>query len=106
MVTRSSSECSLTALIIALRFSLVRQQFGPKDNEITIIEYPMQQHRLIPRLAQTLIFYVGANKLIRVWQENAPRLLDPGNNLTDMLHSLSSNLKSFISSKNQDTIAE
>ena len=106
MVTRSSSECSLAALGIALRFSAVRQQFGSTNNEIRILDYPMQQHRLIPRFAQSFIFYIGANNLIRMWQENAPRLLDAGNDVTDMLHSLSSNLKSFISHRNQDTIAE
>mmetsp|Transcript_1057 Transcript_1057/g.929 ORF Transcript_1057/g.929 Transcript_1057/m.929 type:complete len:196 (-) Transcript_1057:316-903(-) len=41
-----------------------------------------------------------------MWTENSPRMLEPGNQVSDMLHSLSSNLKSFVSFKNQGTIAE
>lgn len=40
------------AVSIAIRFSATRRQFGPTDNEeIPVLEYPMQQWRLIPYLA-------------------------------------------------------
>ncbi|XP_029640510.1 peroxisomal acyl-coenzyme A oxidase 3 [Octopus sinensis] len=39
-------------LTIAIRYSAARRQFGPKeDEEIPILEYPLQQWRLLPYLA-------------------------------------------------------
>ncbi|XP_058889352.1 peroxisomal acyl-coenzyme A oxidase 3 isoform X2 [Acipenser ruthenus] len=43
------------AITIAIRYSATRRQFGPKDNEeIPVLEYQMQQWRLIPYLAAVL----------------------------------------------------
>uniref|UniRef100_UPI003AAAD356 peroxisomal acyl-coenzyme A oxidase 3-like n=1 Tax=Centroberyx gerrardi TaxID=166262 RepID=UPI003AAAD356 len=40
------------ALTVAIRFSATRRQFGPKDTEeIPVLEYQLQQWRLIPYLA-------------------------------------------------------
>ncbi|XP_044039862.1 peroxisomal acyl-coenzyme A oxidase 3-like isoform X2 [Siniperca chuatsi] len=40
------------ALTVAIRFSATRRQFGPKDlEEIPVLEYQLQQWRLIPYLA-------------------------------------------------------
>lgn len=40
------------AVCIALRFSATRRQFGPTDGEeIPVLEYPLQQWRLLPYLA-------------------------------------------------------
>ncbi|XP_040887471.1 peroxisomal acyl-coenzyme A oxidase 3 [Toxotes jaculatrix] len=40
------------ALVVAIRFSATRRQFGPKDTEeIPVLEYQLQQWRLIPYLA-------------------------------------------------------
>ncbi|XP_062494739.1 peroxisomal acyl-coenzyme A oxidase 3 isoform X1 [Pezoporus occidentalis] len=42
------------ALSIAIRFSAARRQFGPTDDEeIPVLEYQMQQWRLLPYLAAT-----------------------------------------------------
>ncbi|XP_061620608.1 peroxisomal acyl-coenzyme A oxidase 3 isoform X1 [Phyllopteryx taeniolatus] len=42
------------ALTVAVRFSATRRQFGPKDGEeLPVIEYQLQQWRLIPYLAAT-----------------------------------------------------
>ncbi|XP_066973372.1 peroxisomal acyl-coenzyme A oxidase 3-like isoform X1 [Macrobrachium rosenbergii] len=39
------------ALTIAVRYSAVRKQFGPENDEFPVIEYQMQQWRLFPYLA-------------------------------------------------------
>ncbi|KAK7910298.1 hypothetical protein WMY93_014982 [Mugilogobius chulae] len=51
-VTRVTLVNLKLALTIAIRFSATRKQFGPKDTEeIPILEYQLQQWRLIPYLA-------------------------------------------------------
>ncbi|CAI2360764.1 unnamed protein product [Moneuplotes crassus] len=105
-VLASTSGLSLWACTVALRFSAVRQQFGPAENETRILDYPLQQHRLIPKFAQSLIFMTGANKVMDLFLKNSSKLFEPGNIQTDVLHSLSSNMKSFITLKSQETIAD
>ncbi|XP_007432420.1 peroxisomal acyl-coenzyme A oxidase 3 isoform X1 [Python bivittatus] len=44
------------AISIAIRFSATRRQFGPTDDEeIPVLEYQMQQWRLLPYLAATYV---------------------------------------------------
>lgn len=51
-ITRISLINLKLALIVAIRFSATRRQFGPKDmEEIPVLEYQLQQWRLIPYLA-------------------------------------------------------
>ncbi|KAK5876183.1 hypothetical protein CesoFtcFv8_027179 [Champsocephalus esox] len=51
-ITRMALVNLKLALTIAIRFSATRRQFGPKDtNEIPVLEYQLQQWRLIPFLA-------------------------------------------------------
>ncbi|KAK7474378.1 hypothetical protein BaRGS_00034426 [Batillaria attramentaria] len=39
------------AVTISVRYSAVRRQFGPKEDEIPVIEYQLQQWRLLPYVA-------------------------------------------------------
>lgn len=48
----------IKALTIAIRYAAVRKQFGPNENEISIIEYPTHQMRLLPYLAAVYILHV------------------------------------------------
>ncbi|XP_028420165.1 peroxisomal acyl-coenzyme A oxidase 3-like [Perca flavescens] len=51
-ITRTALVNLKLALIIAIRFSATRKQFGPKNTEeIPVLEYQLQQWRLIPYLA-------------------------------------------------------
>lgn len=51
-ITRMALVNLKLALTIAIRFSATRRQFGPKDTEeIPVLEYQLQQWRLIPFLA-------------------------------------------------------
>ncbi|XP_046680668.1 peroxisomal acyl-coenzyme A oxidase 3-like isoform X2 [Homalodisca vitripennis] len=52
------------AVTIAVRYSAVRQQFGPSDDcELSIIEYPLQQWRLFPYLASLFAMKAAAREL-------------------------------------------
>ncbi|XP_032840381.2 peroxisomal acyl-coenzyme A oxidase 3 isoform X2 [Tyto alba] len=54
MITAVSTTNLKLALTIAIRFSAVRHQFGPTDDEeIPVLEYQTQQWRLLPYLAAT-----------------------------------------------------
>ena len=106
IITRSTSECSIIACTIALRYGSVRKQFGPTDNEIRILDYPLHQHRLIPKFAESFVFYVGANRLIKMWLDNLPKIFEEGNIQSDLLHNLSSNMKSFMTLRTQEIISE
>ncbi|XP_034532987.1 peroxisomal acyl-coenzyme A oxidase 3 [Notolabrus celidotus] len=51
-ITRMALTNLKLALIVAVRYSATRRQFGPKDTEeIPVLEYQLQQWRLIPYLA-------------------------------------------------------
>ncbi|XP_061566048.1 peroxisomal acyl-coenzyme A oxidase 3 [Cololabis saira] len=51
-ITRMALAKLRLALTVAIRFSATRRQFGPKDTEeIPVLEYQLQQWRLIPYLA-------------------------------------------------------
>ncbi|XP_050080289.1 peroxisomal acyl-coenzyme A oxidase 3-like [Anopheles maculipalpis] len=52
------------ALTIGIRYSAVRRQFGPgiDDQELPILEYQSQQHRLLPHLATCV-----ALKMFNLW---------------------------------------
>ncbi|XP_028996154.1 peroxisomal acyl-coenzyme A oxidase 3 [Betta splendens] len=51
-ITRMALVNLKLALVIAIRFSATRRQFGPKDTEeLPVLEYQLQQWRLIPYLA-------------------------------------------------------
>ncbi|XP_074480308.1 peroxisomal acyl-coenzyme A oxidase 3 [Sebastes fasciatus] len=51
-ITRIALTNLKLAMVIAIRFSATRRQFGPKETEeIPVLEYQLQQWRLIPYLA-------------------------------------------------------
>ena len=46
------------AVTIAVRYSAQRQQFGPKDAaEISVLDYPSQQLKLMPMLAAAYVLH-------------------------------------------------
>jgi alkylation response protein AidB-like acyl-CoA dehydrogenase len=49
---------ALLALCITLRYSTVRKQFPNITNEYPIIEYQLQQHRLIPNFSRFELFFM------------------------------------------------
>lgn len=52
-------------MTIAVRYSAQRQQFGPPDAaEISVLDYPSQQLKLIPMLATAYTLHFARNALV------------------------------------------
>jgi acyl-CoA oxidase len=65
-ISRNAVESAKRALVIAIRYSAVRAQFGLKGKpESPVIEYQLQQYRLLPFVAATI-----ANHFFCEWLSN------------------------------------
>ena len=54
-----------SALTIAIRYANRRRQFGPEDGgEWSLMDYPLHQSRLMPRLAATYAFHFAFEELV------------------------------------------
>ncbi|EFN73020.1 Peroxisomal acyl-coenzyme A oxidase 3 [Camponotus floridanus] len=57
----------IIAVTIAVRYSAVRKQFGPTDDdELPIIEYQTQQWRIIPHLAATYAIRIFSDEFYKI----------------------------------------
>ncbi|KAJ9561631.1 hypothetical protein OSB04_006791 [Centaurea solstitialis] len=84
------------AATIAIRYSLLRQQFGPpKKPEISILDYQSQQHKLMPMLASTYAFHFAAVNLVAKYAEMKK---SRDEQLTADVHALSAGLKAYVTS--------
>lgn len=84
------------AATIAIRYSLIRQQFGPrKGPEVSILDYQSHQHKLMPMLASTYAFHFATKQLVEKYAEMKK---SHDEDLVTDVHSLSSGLKSYVTS--------
>ncbi|XP_057807079.1 acyl-coenzyme A oxidase 2, peroxisomal [Salvia miltiorrhiza] len=84
------------AVIIAVRYSLLRQQFGPpKQPEISILDYQSQQHKLMPMLASTYAFHFATSHLVAKYAEMKKT---HDEELVGDVHALSAGLKAYVTS--------
>lgn len=82
------------AVTIAIRYSLLRQQFGPPNKpEISILDYQSQQCRLLPMLASTYAFHFATNYLVERYVEMKKSHDDA---VIADVHALSAGLKSYV----------
>lgn len=64
------------ASTIAIRYSACRQQFGKaKGDELPVIEYPLQQHRLFPYLAGHFVLRLFHKKFLEHFTEYIMRMM-------------------------------
>lgn len=84
------------AVTIAVRYSLLRQQFGPsKQPEVSILDYQSQQHKLMPMLASTYAFHFATAHLMEKYSEMKKT---HDEQLVGDVHALSAGLKSYVTS--------
>ncbi|MBA0770429.1 hypothetical protein Gotri_019066 [Gossypium trilobum] len=84
------------AVTIAVRYSLLRQQFGPpKQPEVSILDYQSQQHKLMPMLASTYAFHFATQYLVEKYSEMKKT---HDEQLVGDVHALSAGLKSYVTS--------
>ncbi|KAL0078780.1 acyl-CoA dehydrogenase/oxidase C-terminal [Phycomyces blakesleeanus] len=92
------------ATTIAIRYSAVRQQFvdaaNPRkwDNKIIetpVIDYTMQQYRLLPAVAATYAFFFTGREMLRLYDLNQEAMKNGNFDLLADLHASSSGLKSL-----------
>ncbi|KAL8151887.1 hypothetical protein V2J09_021695 [Rumex salicifolius] len=83
-------------VIIAVRYSLLRQQFGPsKDAEVSILDYQSQQFKLMPMLASTYAFHFATVHLVEKYSEMKKSHDDE---IVADVHALSAGLKAYVTS--------
>ncbi|XP_052195553.1 acyl-coenzyme A oxidase, peroxisomal isoform X2 [Diospyros lotus] len=84
------------AVTIAIRYSLLRQQFGPpRQPEISILDYQSQQHKLMPMLASTYAFHFATLALVEKYSEMKKSHDDQ---VVGDVHALSAGLKAYVTS--------
>ncbi|KAK4756466.1 hypothetical protein SAY87_006593 [Trapa incisa] len=84
------------AVTVAIRYSLLRQQFGPpKQPEVSILDYQSHQHKLMPMLASTYAFHFATLHLVEKYSEMKKTHDDQ---LVSDVHALSAGLKAYITS--------
>ena len=82
------------AVTIAVRYSLLRQQFGPPNQpEISILDYQSQQSRLLPMLASAYAFHFATDYLVERYVEMKRSHDDE---VIADVHALSAGLKSYV----------
>ncbi|KAJ1374076.1 hypothetical protein KIN20_036669 [Parelaphostrongylus tenuis] len=98
IIGKGVTACGL-ASTIAIRYSACRRQFGPrKGEEIPVIQYPLQQHRLLPYLAAYFAIRLFHNRLSEFLTEHIMRVMqgDKSDELAEFskeIHALSSSAK-------------
>ncbi|XP_066246785.1 peroxisomal acyl-coenzyme A oxidase 3-like [Euwallacea similis] len=64
----------VSAITIAVRYAAVRKQFGPKLNELPILEYQTHQYRLLPYLASSYVLLFFGKHLQEIFYIFMPEL--------------------------------
>ncbi|KAF4530544.1 hypothetical protein B566_EDAN016997 [Ephemera danica] len=102
----------LKAVVIAVRYSAVRRQFGPMHGpELPVIEYQLQQWRLFPYLSATFVLTAFADLVLKEYMDFSIALLmgedkDKLNDIGIEMHVLLSSAKPLFSWLAQHGIQE
>jgi acyl-CoA oxidase len=96
-VGSASVSVAKSALAISVRYAHRRRQFGPAPGtEALLIDYPIHQHRLIPRLATTYAYHFAFETLIDAFADDTSDLRE--------VEATAAGLKAFASWHCLDTV--
>ena len=95
------------ALKYAVRFSVMRQQFGsPRSRqESFLVDYQLHQYRLFILMAKCFSLNNSFQYLADNWAKNQKKMMQPGNFKTAELHAIISVIKPITSWTAHDGIA-
>ncbi|CAB3410120.1 unnamed protein product [Caenorhabditis bovis] len=87
-----------SCLTIAVRYSSVRRQgfIDPKGQEVKVLEYQTQQHRLFPHIARAYAFNFAGTETVRLYEKVLSQIATGDMSLMADLHALTSGLKSVV----------
>ncbi|XP_043467966.1 peroxisomal acyl-coenzyme A oxidase 3-like [Leptopilina heterotoma] len=100
------------SVIIAIRYCSVRKQFGSSSiNEWPVIEYQVQQGRLLPHLASVYAFTIFSSWLLKISEDFTSQIIgdcdrDALNSLGMEIHALSSAAKPLCTWTSRDGIQD
>ena len=103
------------AATVAVRYSAVRKQFvdaaNPRkwDNaviETPVLDYTMQQYRLLPAIASAYACYFTGRDMMRLYELNQSEMAKGNFGLLADLHASSSGLKSLTTTMASSTIED
>ncbi|XP_078440912.1 acyl-CoA oxidase 2 [Wolffia australiana] len=94
-LAHSSAAILKLGAAIAVRYSLLRRQFGPAAQaEVAILDYPSQQGRLMPMLAAAYAFHFATGFLVERYA--GMRRKEGGEEVVGEVHALSAGLKAYV----------
>jgi len=100
------------AVNLALRYSFARRQFtnDPQKQEggveQSLINYQLQRHRLVPRMARAIAVRFAVERLAVMSKDNSPNSGDPTHPETALLHALSTFFKTYSSRNGHEDLQE
>ncbi|CAD6194218.1 unnamed protein product [Caenorhabditis auriculariae] len=100
IIAKGMMACQMGSTI-AIRYSVARRQFGPTkgcENEVPVLEYPMQQYRLFPYLAASFVIRIFHRRFVEHFTEYMIRVMqgDKSEEMAEFskeVHALSSGAK-------------
>lgn len=99
-IPRSALSAAKSGLTIAIRYSDQRRQFGPEGgSEVPILNYRMQQRRLLPHLAKTYAVHFGVQYLTN-------RFLHKTEDEMQEIEALAAGMKSYSTWSTRDILQE
>lgn len=95
MIANNCCAIATQAITIGIRYTTERRQFRVGDNkeETLLFDYPLTKRRLMPLLAQSLVYYTASMKYSWEWDNNQENLLVPSHPLIESIHAISSVMK-------------
>jgi len=83
MISMNSAVLAMTSLCVSMRYICLRKQFSkyPKEKpeEDLLINYPLTKRRMMPLLAQAVVYNTGIFYILKKWDDNYANILNPKN---------------------------